>query len=261
MKIGIYDIDVVNLSIQERFEIYKSVGFTHVGFYFDNSYLKENENYLQLIEIANKCGLNINQLHLDYKNSNMLSINEDNDFIKYIEIKIDEAINYGVKQLVLHASKGNEAPLISPYSIKRLKKLSKKLVKYNVELCFENVRDNTNLDKIMSLNLENINMCYDSGHAHCYSNEKEIINKYKDKITATHLHDNFTSDDHYKIGEGSIEWDAISSLLNETRRKIDYLESFPPRGSELSRKQFTDFVKDLYDAYNNFFKEYDQSDK
>jgi len=261
MKLGIYDIDRVDLSIKERFKIYKDVGFSHVGFYFDNSYLKENEKYIELIKSAKDVGLSISQLHLDYKNSNMLSINEDNEFLRYIEIKIDEAINYGVKQLVLHASKGNNAPPISSYSIKRLKKLSKKLVKYDVELCFENVRDNTNLEKIMSLRLENINMCYDTGHAHCYSNEKELLNRYKTKITATHIHDNFDSDDHNKLGEGNIEWSTISSLLNTTKRKVDYLECFPLRGIELSKEKFISFVKDLYDSYNTFFEEYEQDDK
>lgn len=258
MKVGIYDIDRVNLTIKERFQIYKDVGFTHVGFYLDDSYLSNNETYFELINTAKEVGLELLQVHLDYKNSNMLSLNEDNDFIRYIEIKIDEAINYGIKQLVVHASKGNEPPPISSYTLNRLKKLSRKLVKYDVTLCFENVRDNTNLEKVMKLDLENINMCYDSGHAHCYSDERELLVKYKDKIVTTHIHDNFNSDDHSIPGRGSIEWSTISDLLNKTKRKVDYLECFPPRGVTLNKKEFIEFVREVYESYDEFIEIYPQ---
>jgi hypothetical protein len=49
MKLGIYDLDFMDLDIKERFSIYKEVGFTHVGFYLDDDYLKRKETYVELI--------------------------------------------------------------------------------------------------------------------------------------------------------------------------------------------------------------------
>ena len=254
MKLGIYDLDFMDLDIKERFSIYKEVGFTHVGFYLDDDYLKRKETYVELIDIAKEVGIEISQVHLDYKNSNMLSLMDDNSFLRYIEIKVDEAISYGIKDLVLHASKGDEPPLISKYSLSRLKKLNRKLVKYNIRLCFENVRVNTNLDKVMKLNLDNICICYDTGHGHCYLDEEEFISKYKDKIVTTHIHDNFGSDDHMVVGKGNINWNNITRLLDTTNREFDYLECFPPRGVTLDKEEFISFVKEMYESYELNFK-------
>lgn len=259
MNVGIYDVDIVQLSAKKRFQIYKDVGFSHVGFYFDDSYLKRGETYVELLKVAREVGLKISQLHLDYKNSNMLSLNEDNEYLRYIEIKVDEAIAYGVKELVLHASKGNNPSLISAYSFSRLKKLSKKLSKYDVKLCFENVRDNKNLEKIMSKNYPNIFICYDSGHAHCYDNEFELLGRYKEKILTTHIHDNFGEDDHLMISRGNIDWQRVSKELDKTNRKIDFLECFPPRGKDIGEDDFIDFVKEAYGYYVEFFQIFPQS--
>ena len=250
MDIGIYDIDSTDLSIKERFEIYKEVGFNYVGFYFDNDYLKEGETYLDLINASKEVGLKLSQLHLDYKKSNMLSLNEDNEFINYVEMKVDEAINYKIRDLVIHASKGNEPPLISSYTLKRLKKISKKLLKYNVRLCFENVRNNTNLEIVMKEGIDNMCICYDSGHAHCYSDEIEFLNKYKDLIVTTHIHDNFKEDSHDIVGRGNIDWYKIVNALNKTKREIDYLECFPPRGKVLNKSEFKDFILEVYKGYD-----------
>ena len=85
MNVGIYDIDIVELTAKERFTIYKESGFSHVGFYFDDAYLKRGETYVELLNVAKEVGLEISQLHLDYKNANMLSLNEDNEYLKYIK--------------------------------------------------------------------------------------------------------------------------------------------------------------------------------
>lgn len=251
MNIGIYDVDATDLTIKERLTIYKQVGFSHVGFYFDDNYLKDGEKYLDIIEFAKEIGLKISQVHLDYKNSNMLSLDEDNIYLSYLESKVDEAIKCNVSQLVVHASKGNEPPLISNYSIARLKGLEEKLVEHDIYLCFENVRNNDNLDTLMKENIEHICVCYDSGHAHCYCNELEFIEKYKSKIITTHIHDNFSEDSHDLVGKGSIDWNKIFKALKATNRQFDYLECFPKRGKTLDKDEFTSFVREAYQSYKD----------
>ena len=138
MNIGIYDIGKCGtiLSILERFAIYKSVGFTHVGFYLDNDYL-EGESYEDMINTARDLELKIDQVHLDYNNSNMWAESAENEFILYVDNKIDEAIKYNIPHIVLHASKGDNSPLISPFSLNKLVYFDKKLNDSGTKLCFE----------------------------------------------------------------------------------------------------------------------------
>jgi sugar phosphate isomerase/epimerase len=250
MNIGIYDIGKcgTDLSILERFTIYKSAGFTHVGFYLDDDYL-EGESYLDMIQVARDLGLNIDQVHLDYKNSNMWAETTENEFLDYVNSKIDEAIKYNIPHIVLHASKGDNPPLISPFSLNKLVHFDKKLNDSGTKLCFENVRNSNNIDAVMDLKLANIGVCYDSGHAHCYSDEMGILQKYKDVIYCTHLHDNDGSDTHELIGNGSIEWDTMYPAICDTNREVDYLECFMPRGITANKDMFKAFVVDAYNSY------------
>ena len=105
----------------------------------------------------------------------------------------------------------------------------------------------------MKLDCDNICICYDTGHGHCYLNEEEFIKQYEDKIVTTHIHDNFKEDTHDLIGKGNIDWKVIFSLLKETKREIDYLECFPPRGSNLNKDDFKWFIKQMYDSYKLYF--------
>lgn len=249
--VGIYDIGPCGsgLSILERFAIYKSVGFTHVGFYLDDNYL-DGESYVEMIEVARSLGLEIDQVHLDYKNSNMWAETTENEYLDYVESKIREGIKYGIPHLVLHASKGDTPPLISHFSLNKIVLFDKMLNGSDTKLCFENVRNSNNIDAVMDMKLANIGVCYDSGHAHCYSDEMGMLEKYKSVIYCTHLHDNDGSDTHEIIGKGSIEWDTMYPLICETNRVVDYLECFPSRGESLDHDKFREFVKSAFDSYS-----------
>ena len=250
MDLGIYDIGNcgTNLTILERFSIYKSMGFTHVGFYMDNSYL-DGENYKDLFEVASNLGLKVEQVHLDYKNSNMFADNSENEFFNYLENKINEGVKYGVKHLIVHASKGDNPPPISHFSLNKLVYFDKMLNGSDTKLCFENVRNNSNINDVINLKLNNIGMCYDSGHAHAYSNEVELLSKYGSIICCTHLHDNIGQDTHQIIGSGSIDWATIYPLLNKTNRCVDYLECFMERNIVVTKDRFRKFVEQAYNAY------------
>lgn len=255
MELGIYDIGEcgTGLNIIERFEIYKSAGFTHVGFYLDNDYL-DGENYVNMIDTAKSIGLKIDQVHLDYKNANMICEERENEYFRYIESKIAECIKYGIPHVVLHASKGNEPPLISNFGLNKVVFFDKILNGSDTKLCFENVRNNTNLDLILNLKLNNIGVCFDSGHAYCYSNSVLFLTKYQDTIYCTHLHDNSGTDTHEMIGEGKVHFDEIYPLLNKTKRHVDYLECFMPKGVRANKDMFKSFVGDCYTGYVNMTK-------
>lgn len=247
MKIGIYDIDrSSNLTYKERLDIYKECGFNELAIYLDNNYLNESENYDDIIKYANEINLTIKQVHLDYKISNLICSKDSNEYFEYLENKINECIKYNIPMLVVHASKGDEPPTIDNESLEKVKALANKYINYNITICFENVRVNNNLGKILSLNLNNIRMCYDLGHAHIYDNEFDLLKKYSDYIACAHLHNNLGTDSHNRLSQGEIDYKTILKELFNTPIKSACLECFPPRGTTFTKDEFKQFIKECY---------------
>lgn len=249
MKIGIYDLnECSNLDYKKRLLIYKKCGFTSVGLYLDNNYMSNGENYLDIISYAKDIGLDVNQVHIDYKISNLIC--EDSDsYFKYVEEKFNECISLDISYMVLHASKGDDAPSLNYKGLKKLESLMRKYKDKKTFLCFENVRDNKNLALIMKENINNVGMCYDLGHAYCYDNEYDLLDKYKNKILCTHLHNNYKKDTHNTLFDGEIDCKCIIKKLNELSKVDNCLEIFPPRNISLDEKDFHEFVSKLYNEY------------
>ena len=248
MKIGIYDINnSSNLGYKERLDIYKKCGFTSVGIYLDDNYMTNNEKYIDIIKYARKIRLEVNQIHVDYKISNLICDEESNEYFDYIDNKIKECLNLNIPYLVLHASKGEEAPLLGDKNLNKLKCMMEKHINKNIYLCFENVRDNRNLDKILNSNINNIRMCYDLGHAHAYSDEVELLNKYKNKIVCSHLHNNYGADSHNLLEDGEINYKSI--ILSFNNGVDNCLEVFPLKDKVLDKNEFIKFVQKAYEEY------------
>ena len=246
---GLYDIDnATTLNYKERFDIYKSIGFKEVAIYLDNAYLKEPESYEQLINYANKINLQIKQIHIDYKISNLITDETTNTYFEYLEQKINECIKFNIPYLVTHASMGDTPPEIGEKQLLKLKNLCEKYKNKNVIICFENVRNNTNLDKIINLNLPNIKVCFDLGHAHCYGDEKRLFNKYLPYICCTHLHNNFGKDTHNLLNFGDINYKYFLNNLKNNNSLSNCLECFPEYGKVLNKEEFTLFIKNCFDC-------------
>lgn len=257
-SIGIYDINEY-LNYKTRLNIYRQAGFCELALYIDQSYMKEGENYLDIIAYARGIGLVIKQIHIDYKISNLICDEKDNTYFDYLESKLKECQTLHIPLLVLHASKGDNPPVLSSLQLEKLENLAKKYPA--VTLCFENVRNNTNLDFILNSKLPNIKMCFDLGHAHAYDNEKDLFNKYKDKIACTHLHNNFGTDTHNKLDCGEIDYKYFLNQLSKTNSQSNCLECFPERNSIKTQQEFKAFIEECWDSLKivkNFVKTVDK---
>ena len=110
----------------------------------------------------------------------------------------------------------------------------------------ENVRNNENLDKILELNLENVKVCFDLGHAHCYGNEYNLFNQYKNNIACSHLHNNYGTDSHNLLDDGEINYKDFLTKLYNIKSSSNCIESFPPINSHLNKQEFEQFVNQCY---------------
>ena len=66
-----------------------------------------------------------------------------------------------------------------------------------------------------------VGMCFDTGHANCYSATSlfEIFDFMKDDLVTCHMHDNYGAyDDHNPPGSGNIPWDKLIAALKACPR-------------------------------------------
>ncbi len=246
---GIYDINSnSSLTYKERLDIYREVGFEELAIYLDCEYQTNNEKYLDIINYAKSIGLNIKQVHLDWKISNLICDSSTDTYFDYIYSKLLEANNLGIKYVVAHASQSDTPPIISNIQLDKFKDMMTKFSGRDLILCIENVRNNDNLDKILELNLDNVKVCFDLGHAHCYGNEKKLFEKYKDHIICSHLHNNYGKDTHEILTQGEIDYKYFLDKLSNIENSSNCLECFPPRDKNLTKDEFKIFIEECYNS-------------
>ncbi len=245
---GIYDLNLCSdLTYKDRLEIYKQAGFTEVALYLDDKHNRNDENYVDIISYAREIGLTVKQVHLDYHLSNSICDPNTNEYFDYISQKLAEANLLQIKYVVAHASKGDNPPLLAQPQLDKFEKMMKNFVNQETVLCLENVRNCTNLFRILQLGLKNVAVCFDVGHAHCYTDEKQLFEQCKPYVACSHIHNNFGQDDHRCPKDGEIDLVWFAKQLTTDKNISNCLECFPPRGSQFSKEEFASFVKLLYD--------------
>ena len=243
---GIYDIyRNSDLDYKTRVDIYKQAGFQELAIFIDNSYYPPHENYLDIITYARSIGLQVNQAHIDYKIANLICDNSTDVFFDYVSSKLQEAIDLKIPYVVTHVSNSDTPPQIDDVQLTKFKNIMAKFENENVTLCVENMRNNFNMDRILELQLPNIKVCFDLGHAHCYGGEYKLYEKYKDLIVCTHLHNNYGTDTHYMLSDGEIDYKYFVKALSQNDYVSNCLENFP-REEKLSHAEFVKYVEDCY---------------
>lgn len=251
--IGIYDINSFpEIPFKQRLEIYKSAGFGEIALYIDKNYNAPNENYVDIINYARNIGLEVKQAHIDYKISNLISDNSTNEYFDYVSQKLQEALSLKIPYIVAHASMTSTPPEVNQTALEKFKNMMESFKSKEVTLCLENVRNNNNLKKILNLNLDNVKMCFDVGHAHCYGDEKKLFDEFKNKIICSHLHNNFGQDSHNILTNGEIDYVYFLNNLTQIKYSSNCLECFPKRGLNLNKKEFTRFIADCYNSVKEY---------
>lgn len=151
--------------------------------------------------------------------------------VELIKNRVDLAAYIGAKEIVLHLY----PPFISiaDQEIKKeafyenVKKSFDELYPYcmekGVRICVENLFDMPReyVEEmwdwvIRTYPAEYMGVCFDSGHANMIWRDEaaSMIEKYRERIFAVHLHDNFGAVDYHMIpGEGNICWEKIMRVL------------------------------------------------
>jgi len=201
---------------QEIIESIKLAGFRNV---FIEWYNYDYELQNNILKFARKCGLNIIFAHLGYQNSNAIWIDDlsgDEELERYMK-DIDICSKNGINLVIIHPTRKYDDPGVTKVGLDRIKRLIKHAEKRKVQVAFENVELKGQLETIAEeIHSDMAGICFDVGHCNLFFDGEFDIEKFKNKILAIHLHDNFKKkDDHNLPFDGTVNWErAIKQILS-----------------------------------------------
>lgn len=87
---------------------------------------------------------------------------------------------------------------------------------------------------------------HDIGHAHAMerlgiTRQRDLLEKFKDRLIGVHIHDAKGLDDHRPPGQGEVDFEALKGLLPEEGMKI--MEVHPPAREEEIRQGFNFLIE------------------
>ncbi len=145
---------------------------------------------------------------------------------------IDLCEKYEIPVLVMHAWIGFE-PSLGPSALgfERMDRVLKRAKESGVLLAVENTEGEEYLDALLSRyrGRESFGFCYDSGHAHCYNGDRDLLSQYGDRLLFTHINDNLGVSDpamgitpmddlHLLPFDGNIDWSPVAARLAAARK-------------------------------------------
>ncbi|MBQ0017184.1 MAG: sugar phosphate isomerase/epimerase [Clostridiales bacterium] len=206
--------DDVNKTPKETITIVKKAGFDGVFLqWYDGDYKKFDMNVFDQVKLAQELGLEIEFAHLSYFDINDIWLEEEkaNKFIDRIKNDIVDLKKCGIKMGILHLTKSDTPPLYNEVGVKRLQELCNFAKQLGVKIAFENTRKQGYLEFVLDrIKNDNVGICLDAGHCHCYFKDNFNFEKFRNRIFALHLHDNFgEKDEHLLPFDGTIDWEKM----------------------------------------------------
>ena len=221
-KLGVFIWFGYQIPIPERLQRIRETGFETVLHSWDDSF-KEQDGFSREEQVAliRKAGLEIENAHLQFRTINDLWLDTQDGqavFEGYLA-DMDSLARHEIPVAVLHPTTGKTPPPISDTGMRRIRALVERAEKRGVRIAMENVRKNEYLVHILdSIASPMLGLCYDSGHDLIWSAVPyALLDRYKDRLFAVHLHDNRgQNDDHLAPGEGIINWEIVRAGIERS---------------------------------------------
>lgn len=203
---------------QERVQKIINAGYDGVMVLYEFS-----KTFYQECDLILASNLNIESIHLPYKGivNNIWREGKGSQFVSTICQGIDYADKMGIKKVTMHTSSSPFPPPKNVCGIQIVQKVLKYAEDKNVTICIENLRRSDYFDYIME-NIPNtaLKVCFDSGHANAFYKNATLFpfEKYKNRISCCHLHDNLgLFDSHNLPFDGNIDWNFVANRLSQCK--------------------------------------------
>ena len=149
-----------------------------------------------IVELGNELGIYCEALHASFAKLSRLWVSDEEDadiVMDTVMTSLKTAAKLGIKNVVIHSSCVYRPHTITDRGLSRYDKFVEYASENNVTIAFENLRDVENLDFIMDRykNNKNVGFCYDLGHEYCFTPNIRWMERFGDRLSTTHIHDNF----------------------------------------------------------------------
>lgn len=233
----------IGLSNIESIKLIKKAGFRKIGLFWQNDGWGERQE--EMYCWAKKLKLEIVFAHLGFRKSRAveklwLEGSEGNEVLNNFIQDLNTLKQHGITTAVMHVNKSKPVDVRGFLGgISRWKQLIDCAEKLGITIAVENTTNKGDIEYLFEcIDSDHLKVCYDSGHDHIYFEGEFDWSKFKNKIVATHLHDNDKkADEHLLPFDGNIDWDKTienlkmvgynSPLMSESIYKYGYPLSKP----------------------------------
>ncbi|MBO4423248.1 MAG: sugar phosphate isomerase/epimerase [Clostridia bacterium] len=182
----------------------------------------------QIAELADRYGLMYQSVHAPFNETDALW--EPGDKGEYVKEKLIECVNEckdaGVPLIVFHAIIGMDRHDPTETGLQRFCRVVKRAEKIGINIAFENTEGVEYLNAVMDrFRSSYVGFCWDTGHELCYNYGADMTEKYGDRLTCTHLNDNFgmtdrenmtwLDDAHMMPFDGVTDWQSVADRLKK----------------------------------------------
>ena len=210
-KIGTY-IPKGDIPTQDKLRMIRDAGFDFVCF----GYGRFSSGDVSP-EMCAKYGLEFDNIHLSGDKTNFIwGKDEIGDEIceRYCK-EIRECSEAGIHKGIVHVTWGKSVIPDDPSDIgfARYTKIGETAAKYGFTVAVENSIFPEHFYSVLDrFTGPEFGHCFDCGHWNAFLHDYKIIEKYSDRLVATHIHDNDGERDlHMLPFDGSADWDDIAA--------------------------------------------------
>lgn len=176
---------------------------------------------------ADKLGLVFQSVHAPFRKTSALWEPGEAGELALTELLdcLADCKRLSIPVMVSHVFMGFEIRKPNPLGLERFRKLFAAAEAAGVQIALENVESIPHLQYLLDrCDHPNVGLCWDSGHAHCYNRDYDLLKMYGHRLMATHLNDNFGvsspdgaiskyDDLHLLPFDGTLSWDTAAAQL------------------------------------------------
>mgnify|MGYP001031898787 FL=1 len=243
---------------EKRITKIKNAGFKYLSLHWCDEYESSNGKKEEIFDKCKLNGLQILVFHLPFEKANDLWKNDASGrkLFSIYKQSILDAHNNDVEYVVMHLNSDSKKLENIEIGLKRIAALLKYAEELNVNIAFENLQTEDQLDKIEDMlnNYSSACLCFDVGHNNIkYS---DFINLHKEKIKIMHIHDNLgKTDTHQTPFTGTVNWKKVYNLIKEINNHCLFVFEVQKQANE----EENPFLKNVYLAYEKMKKDLEKN--
>lgn len=215
--IGIYDCFGYDVPFSERYRLIKGAGFDCVMLWWSDKFGR-GAGYREDVGYARNAGLIVENIHAPVHEQDNISIDGSNGesvYQSYLQC-VKDCCKHCIPTVVIHLPSDNNP--ISGLGLKRIETIICQAEESGVKIAFENLGNIQNLELVLkTFKSPNAGLCYDSCHHANYAPQYGLLEKYGDRLTALHLHDNSGKNNQHRLPfDGNIDWETVAGKIAVT---------------------------------------------